>query len=377
MSAAPGDAEPRFAIKSDIVVIGAGQAGLSAAYHLSRLGIASGRGFVVLDQNPVPGGAWQHRWPSLTLSTVNRIHDLPGMSFVDAVPDAGDTVEAAIAVPRYFAAYEKAFALPVYRPVAVRVVCERNGRFRIETDRQTFTARGIINATGTWESPYVPDYPGRDTFLGRQLHTRDYRTAADFAGQHVLVVGGGISAIQLLNEISLVTRTSWVTRREPAFREGPFNEEAGRAAVAMVEDRVRNGLPPNSVVSVTGLPVTPAIVAMRERGVLNRQPMFSEITPTGVRWADGRALDVDVILWCTGFRSSLDHLAPLLLRNEHGGITMTGRLATQVARDPRIHLVGYGPSGSTIGANRAGSAAAGELARELGLGGAIPAGDRE
>jgi NAD(P)H-nitrite reductase large subunit len=106
---------------------------------------------------------------------------------------------------------------------------------------------------------------------------------------------------------------------------------------------------------------------MRARGVLERQPMFSEITPTGVRWADGRTLDVDVILWCTGFRSSLDHLAPLLLRNEAGGITMTGRLATQVAADPRIHLVGYGPSASTVGANRAGSAAAGELSRFLSL----------
>ena len=69
----------------------------------------------------------------------------------------------------------------------------------------------------------------------------------------------------------------------------------------------------------------------------------------------------DVILWCTGFRSSLDHLAPLLLREPSGGITMTGRLATQVAHDPRIHLVGYGPSASTIGANRAGAAAASEL----------------
>ena len=68
-----------------------------------------------------------------------------------------------------------------------------------------------------------------------------------------------------------------------------------------------------------------------------------------------------------GFRSSLDHLAPLMLRNEAGGITMTGRLATQVAADPRIHLVGYGPSASTIGANRAGSAAASELGRYLGL----------
>src|SRR5690606_7476879 len=124
----------------------------------------------------------------------------------------------------------------------------------------------------------------------------------------------------------------------------------GRAAVAMVEDRVRRGLPPASVVSVTGLPVTPAIEAMRKRGVLNRRPMFSEITPSGVRWPDGRTLRVDVILWCTGFRSSLDHLMPLMLRESTGGITMAGRLATQVAKDPRIHLVGYGPSASTIGA---------------------------
>lgn len=361
------EAAARVAIKTEVVVIGAGQAGLSSAYHLKRLGLAAGRGFVVLDQSPQAGGAWQYRWPSLTLSTVNRIHDLPGMAFSEAVPDAGDTVEAAVAVPRYFAAYERTFELPVYRPVIVSVVCERGGRFRIETDRETFSARGLINATGTWESPYVPDYPGRELFGGRQLHTHDYRRAEDFAGQRVVIVGGGISAIQLLNEISHVAETIWVTRRPPAFREGKFNEEAGRAAVAIVEARVRQGLPPNSVVSVTGLPVTPLIAAMRERGVLERQEMFSEITQDGVRWADGREERVDVILWCTGFRSSLDHLAPLLLRNEGGGITMTGRLATQVASDPRVHLVGYGPSASTVGANRAGAAAASELMRSLGL----------
>ena len=357
----------RLALKTDIVVIGAGQAGLSAAYHLKRLGVAAGRGFVVLDQNAAPGGAWQHRWPSLTLSTVNRIHDLPGMKFANALPAAGDTVGAAIAVPQYFAAYEKAFELPVYRPVTAKVVCERAGRLRVETDRETFSARGIINATGTWETPYIPDYPGRQLFAGRQLHTHDYKSADEFVGRHVLIVGGGISALQLLNEISFVTRTTWVTRRPPEFREGPFGEEDGRAAVAIVEARVRQGLPPTSVVSVTGLRMTPMIAAMRDRGVLERQPMFSEITRRGVRWADGRTLDVDVILWCTGFRSSLDHLAPLMLRNEAGGITMTGRLATQVAADPRIHLVGYGPSASTIGANRAGSAAASELGRHLGL----------
>jgi thioredoxin reductase len=359
--------KPRVTVKTDIVVVGAGQAGLSSAYHLKKRGLANVRGFVVVDRSPRPGGAWQFRWPTLTLSTVNRIHDLPGMRLSEAVDTTSSEVQASVAVPQYFAAYEKAFELPVSRPVDVKVVCDRGERLMIETDRGQISARGIINATGTWESPYIPSYPGAERFRGRQLHTKDYRTAEEFAGKHVIIIGAGISAIQLLDEISKVTTTTWVTRRPPEFRDGPFDEQAGRAAVAMVEDRVRRGLPPASVVSVTGIPVTPAIEAMRERGVLDRVPMFSEIVQEGVRWPDGTLLRADVLLWCTGFRSALDHLAPLMLRGPDGGITMTGRLATQVAKDPRIHLVGYGPSASTIGANRAGGAAASELMEFLGL----------
>ncbi|WP_341878512.1 NAD(P)-binding domain-containing protein (plasmid) [Aminobacter sp. P9b] len=357
----------RAAFKVDIVVIGGGQAGLSSAYHLHKLGLTPGRNYLVLDKNTGAGGAWQHRWPSLTLSTVNRIHDLPGMQFADAVDTSATEVRASSAVPQYYAAYEQKFGLPVYRPVTVKVVCARNERFRIETDRETFSARGLINATGTWETPFVPEYPGAGRFEGRQLHTRDYRTADEFTGKHVIVVGGGVSALQLLDEVSKVTSTTWVTRREPQFREGPFTPEDGRAAVALVEDRVRRGLIPGSVVSVTGIPMTPALEAARARGVLNRLPMFSEITEHGVRWADGTEQKADVILWCTGFRSSLDHLAPLQIREDNGGIVMSGKLATQVAKDPRIHLVGYGPSASTVGANRAGGAAARELAGYLGL----------
>jgi hypothetical protein len=84
-----------------------------------------------------------------------------------------------------------------------------------------------------------------------------------------------------------------------------------------------------------------------------------------VHWEDGAYQRADVILWCTGFRSSLDHLAPLMLREPDGGIVMTGRLATQVAKNPAVHLVGYGPSASTIGANRAGNAAVSELLSHL------------
>ncbi len=372
MSATPSENLPHerglpVVIKVDIVVIGAGQAGLSAAYHLMKLGLRPGRNFVVLDKNSRPGGAWQHRWPSLTLSTVNRVHDLPGMEFSEVVAAGETQAQASVAVPDYFAAYEERFQLPIYRPVTVIVACNRFERLRIETDREAFSARGIINATGTWETPNIPDVPGAALFKGRQLHSRDYQTAAEFSGQHVVIVGGGISGLQHLDEISQVTTTSWVTRTEPRFHEGPFTPEDGRAAVALVEDRVRKGLVPGSVVSVTGVPWTPALRAAKARGALERLPMFSQITEHGVRWPDGTEQRADVILWATGFRSSLDHLAPLQLREENGGIVMTGRLATQAARDPRIHLVGYGPSASTIGANRAGGPAARELASHLGL----------
>jgi NAD(P)H-nitrite reductase large subunit len=86
--------------------------------------------------------------------------------------------------------------------------------------------------------------------------------------------------------------------------------------------------------------------------------MFERITPDGVAWADGTSVAADVILWATGWRAALGHLAPLRLRGVGGGIAVDG---TRVRSDPRIHLVGYGPSASTIGANRAGQAAAREV----------------
>ena len=125
-----------------------------------------------------------------------------------------------------------------------------------------------------------------------------------------------------------------------------------------MEEAVRAGKPPASVVSVTGLGLTPAIAFAQARGVLVRRPMFERITPTGVTWASGQSLHADVILWCTGFRAALDHLRPLRLREPGGGITLEG---TRVLADPRIHLVGYGPSASTIGASRAARSAAADL----------------
>ncbi len=358
---------PRIAT---VVVIGAGQAGLSAAYHLRRHGFAPAtdapaaeRTYVVLDANPAPGGAWQHRWESLSVATLNRIFDLPGMP----QPEMDPREPSRDAVPRYFAAFEARFDLPILRPVHVESVDyadeDEDGDLVVRTDAGVWLARAVVNATGTWTNPVRPEYPGRETFRGRQLHTREYGRLEDFAGQRVAIVGGGISAVQQLEEISRVAQTFWYTRREPVFIDGEFDPETtGRATIDRVTADVEAGRPTGSVVGYTGLGWSPYARAARDRGVLVRRPMFARIEPDGVREADGSFTPLDAILWATGFRADLAHLDPLYLRNSLGGITMRG---TQVRGEPRVHLIGYGPSQSTVGANRAGRAAVAELVRHL------------
>ena len=338
----------------DVVVIGAGQGGLSTAHFLDRAGLAPGRGYVVLDGEDAPGGAWRHRWPTLTMARVNGIHDLPGLHLDEVVGAVDPAARASDVLPAYFATYEARLGNPVRRPVAVREVRRAGGRLLVDTSAGRFAARAVISATGTWTRPFWPRYPGQESFRGRQLHTADYRGAAEFAGRHVLVVGGGISAVQHLGELSEVASTTWVTRSEPVFRDlgagGGFGEQERREAVARVAERVAAGRPPGSVVSATGLLLTPEVAALREEGVLKRHPVPARIVPDGVVWADGSSLACDVVLWATGFRPALDHLRPLRLRERGGGILVEG---TRVVHEPRLHLVGYGPAASTVGASRA------------------------
>ncbi len=360
-----------------VVVVGAGQAGLSAAYHLQRRGFVSAlehpdaeQSFVVFDASTAPGGAWQHRWESLRMATVNGIFDLPGL----AKPPIDDTEPSRTAVPRYFADYERRFAFPLLRPVEVtaveRVDDDPDGLLAVTTGAGRWLTRSLINATGTWTNPTLPTYPGQETFLGRQLHTRDYQGPEEFVGHRVAVVGGGISAVQQLEEISRVAPTAWYTRREPVFLAGEFDHETiGRDTIARVTADVEAGHRTGSVVSYTGLAWTPYALAARDRGVLERRPMFTAIEPRGVREADGSFTSVDVILWATGFRAALAHLEPLHLTNAEGGIALRG---TRVAADHRIHLIGFGPSQSTVGANRAGRDAVAEIVREL----SAPSGSR-
>ena len=342
------------------MVIGAGQAGLAASYFLRERGIDH----VVLDANARPGGAWQHRWTSLSMHDVHGVADLPG----SAAPH-GSPLAANVVVPGYFADYERHHDLPVVRPVRVDRVESEGDLLVVRAADRVWRTRTLVNATGTWTRPFVPYYPGIASFAGEQVHTAHYPGADHFRGRRVLVVGGGASAVQLLGELAPVTDTLWVTRRPPLWRDD-FDAAAGLAAVTAVEERVRRGLPPASVVSVTGLALRPQEREAAGLGAYERLPMFERIEPHGVRWVDGRLEPVDAILWATGFRAAVDHLAPLGLRTAEGGIALVpvpGNVqgATTALRDPRVQLVGYGPSASTIGASRAGRQAALAVSRRL------------
>ncbi|WP_296606540.1 NAD(P)-binding domain-containing protein [Nocardioides sp.] len=330
----------------DSLVIGAGQAGLSASYHLKRRGIDH----VVLDADPAPGGAWQHRWDSLTMRDVHGVAALP-----DSVSPTDEAGRANTVVPAYFGRYEREHDLPVLRPVRVDRVASDGDLLSVHAGERTWTTRTVVNATGTWSRPFVPHYPGMETFRGEQLHPVDYPGAEHFRGRRVVVVGGGASAVQLLGELALVTDTLWVTRREPVWRTDDFTPDRGREAVALVEERVRRGLPPASVVSETGSVLREQEREAERLGAYVRHPMFTAIEPDGVRMPDGSFEPVQAILWATGFRPAVGHLAALGLRSAYGGIQLDG---TTAVADRRVQLVGYGPSASTIGANRAGRVAA-------------------
>lgn len=352
-----------------VVVIGAGQAGLSVAYYLQRLGLVAGEGFVILDRGPDAGGAWQHRWDALRIGSAHRINDLPGMSALGlSFEDADRSKPAKDVVREYYRRYEEHYDLRVQRPVTVTSVFNRGVDLIVrfddrEGERETETDV-VVNATGTWGSPFVPWYPGRGRFLGRQVTTADYVSAEEFAGQSVVVVGGGTSAIGFLLELeNVASEITWVSRRPIEFLdEGDFDLESRVAAVAKQDEAAREGRALPSIVSGTGIPRTRRIAAGVERGLLVARPMFASVEEDGVRWDDGGFQPADAIIWSTGFRPELRHLAPLRLRGKEGGIQVGDGSAW---KDPRIFFAGYGPQASTIGANRAGRSVARQVVAAL------------
>ncbi|KGM11512.1 FAD-dependent oxidoreductase [Cellulomonas bogoriensis] len=305
----------------EVVVIGAGHAGLAAAHHLARAGLRPGTDLVVLDDSLGPGGAWGGSTPGVRLGDVRDLEPLPGAEVVTGDP----SMPLAEALATYHGLFEDERDLQVLRPVHVRSVGApggRQGSLQVTTTHGTWTARGVVNATGSWSRPFVPACPGRPEFTGTELHARDLRDPTALAGADVVLVGAGTAAVHLVPRLTGVSAsTTWVARRP----------------------------------------------ARRSRTLPEPRPLFDRLVPEGVHWAEGPepgTHPADVVVWATGFRPALRHLAPLRLRGTGGAVLTDG---TQVVADPRVQLVGAGQQPAPTSLNRAGREAARNLRRLLGF----------
>src|SRR5690606_4158172 len=289
------------------------------AYFLRRTALS----FVLLDAQEAPGGAWRHGWDSLRLFSPAEWSSLPGWP----MPKTEQAYPTRAEVVRYLEAYEARYTLPVVRPVCVEAVAPAGRGLQVRTSRGAWSAKAVVSATGTWSHPYVPDYPGRESFQGSQVHSAHYEKPAPYAGKRVLVVGGGNSGAQILAEVSKVAATCWVTLAPPVFLpddvDGRFLFDRATMRWRAKQAGRPGPMPPGGLGDIV---MVPAVRDARSRGVLESRRPFVAMTEGGVRWPDGQEEPFDAVIWCTGFRPALEHLAPL------GVIGPDGLAATEGTR---------------------------------------------
>ena len=315
----------------DVIIIGGGQAGLATGRFLEN----NDSNYVILDNQDGPGGAWQHTWYSLRLFSPALWSSLPGVIMPggkDYYPTRHETID-------YLAKYENRYYLNIQRPVKVETVHHDDTGFSVFTDNGRYYSKLVVSTTGTWSNPVIPDYPGRDRFKGKQLHSAHYKKPDAYKDQTVLIVGEGNSGAQILSEVSLVADTIWVTKNKPDFLPDDIDgHDLFQRATQLYKAR-KEGQKDVKVPSLGDIVMVQPVIDARERGVLQPHPPFDHFEEHGVRWPDGTFREIDTVIWCTGFKPALRHLEPLDIYDDQGRVPTDG---TRSLRVPGLWLVGYG-----------------------------------
>ena len=342
----------------DVIIIGGGQSGLATAYFMRRTKLD----YLVLDDQNEAGGAWLHGWDSLKLFSPAEHSSLPGW----LMPKSENEYPGRAHVINYLKQYEDRYNIPVERPVKVENVTKENNLFTLATSEGAYKCKTLISATGSWQKPYIPDYPDRDLFKGTFLHSAHYKHAASLKGKKVLIIGGGNSGAQILAEVSKVSVTTWVTLNEPKFLP---DEVDGRYLFEFATKQYKAKLEGKEIKPVGSLGdvvMVDTVKEARERNVLKSKRPFTSFYEDGVIWSDGEKEAFDVVIWCTGFKPALDHLKGL-------GLTPDEKPKTQATKSIDIEglwFVGYGSwtgyaSATLIGVGRTARQTAQEVADYL------------
>lgn len=321
----------------DTIVVGAGQAGLAAGYHLSR----SGRSFVILDAGNQVGGSWHHRWDSLTLFTPSMRSNLPGFA-----PHHGYEFLTSSELIAYLEEYVRRFSLPVRLGVHVDgLFREEDGRFRVTSGDQAFLAVNVILATGVHRVPRLPSFAADLADDIVQLHSSDYRNPGQLAPGPVLVVGAGNSGVEIGIEAA---RTHQVLLSGRAVGEIPIDIRkplTGRIVFPVVwwvwehvltESRKAGRKAQAEAIRGHGEP----LIRQKEKDItdagIERVSRIAGVADGRPRTLDGEVLDVANVIWATGFRPGFDWI-------DLPGLDSSARLSTErgaVTGQPGLHVLG-------------------------------------
>ena len=280
----------------EVLVIGAGQAGLAIGYFLKR----QGRRFVIVEAADSVGAAWRSRWESLVLFTPRRYDSLPGLPF-PGDPDGYPTRDEVLA---YLESYAETFELPIELNTAVRSLSKNDGSFVLKIGRRTIEAEQVVVATGPFQAPRVPEFAEQlapDVF---QIHSTEYRSLSQIPDGTVLVVGGGNTGFQIAKELS----STHDLHLAVGSRQTPLPQSIlGRdlfwwlTEVGLLKKNVESRIGRRLRERETLIGSSPR--ELRRRYGVDLKPRAVQASGRTVTFADRSDLEVDAVVWATGYRA--------------------------------------------------------------------------
>ena len=289
----------------EVIIIGAGQSGLAAVRALQDHGICP----VVLEAGSEPVGSWPRYYDSLALFSPAGYSGMPGLGF----PGDPGRYPHRDEVVSYLRRYAAGLGADIRTSTPVTAV-EAHGQagFLVHTGTgQTLRAAGVVAATGSFGNPFVPALPGQDRFTGRVQHVASYRNPDHYAGERVIVVGAGNSAIQVGYELAQVATVTLATRHPVTFHP---QRHGGHDLHYWLKTTGFDLLPPEWLRHYLGgrwVVDTGKYQHALQAGQLDRRPVFTAFDRDHIIWPDGTREKADTVLFATGYRPDLDYLSSL------------------------------------------------------------------
>jgi putative flavoprotein involved in K+ transport len=295
----------------DVLVIGAGQAGLAMGHRLSQRG---GR-FEIVDAGPEIGHVWRSRWDSLRLFTSGRYDSMPGLPF----PAAPDAYPGKDDVAEYLQAYAVKFGLPVRLDTAITSLRRTDAMYVMTSGEETVRGRQVVVATGPFQAPFTPPVATQLDADVYQIHSLDYRRPDSLPLDRVLVVGAANSGCQIALELSATHRVDLsVGHHIPTIAQRPLGRDVWAWAKAMRLDRVAADSRLGRRLSKRDQIIGTGPRRLARRHGVRLRPRVTEASGRVITFTDGGASEYDTVVWATGFTPDYSWIDIQGLTNERG-----------------------------------------------------------